>query len=245
LFREKPVKTLLAFFGMIFFALLLIAGLVLVFYYYDLTGEPAILGDVLKTQIQLPKIDLPAPDDIRVTVVSKGEIVKTNPLEDQPLPIVATLVPAEPEPTLAPQPTATEIPPLDPVVYQTEAMIRLKRFAAALESFLATNDRVSKDTALLQDDGWRAEMKGDLAEVAGAGRSLANIGRPPAEYADIDAWLVRIGSEAEQLQANYLRALKTGSAEDFSAAGDNFVRIREYLTQAATRMIASGWKTDP
>jgi hypothetical protein len=236
------VKTLLSFFGLIFSTLLAILGVVLVLAYFDLTDFPGILKSLEQEQanLRLPELNLtnsglPDYQNIQVTVVGKGLVEKTNPLEAQPLPIVPTLVVPTPEPTFTP------LPPLDPVEYQTEAIIRLKRYAAALESWLQTNDKLMKDNSLLQDTTWQAELKGNLAEIADAGQSLAGIDRAPAQYIGIDAWLKRVGAESTRLQANYQRALNTANPKDFTAAGDNFTRIKEYLTQAAEQMIAAGW----
>ncbi len=133
---------------------------------------------------------------------------------------------------------------MDPVEYQTEAMIRLKRFASVSEIWLASNDKLMRNNSLLQDPAWRSEVKGNLADVAAAGQALANIGRPPVEYEQIDAWFKRVGPETMRLQANYLRAMDSANPQDFTAAGDNFTRIKQYLTQAAQRMLVDGWKVD-
>jgi hypothetical protein len=236
------VKTLLSYFGLIFFTLLMFLGVGLVLFYFDLTNSPGIVQELLQKQadLKLPSLDLtnlnlPENQPVQVTVVGKGSIEKTNPLDERPLPIVPTLI----VPTL--EPTVTPLPPLDPVVYQTEVTIRLKRYAAALESWLQTNDQLMHDNSLLENADWQARVKENLAEIADAGQSLAGIDRAPDQYAGIDAWLKRLGPESAQLQAGYLKALQTRRPKDFTAAGDSFTRIKEYLTQAAQAMITAGW----
>ncbi len=277
------MKTLLSFFGMIFFALLTIFGVALVLYYFDLTDAPGILNRLMQTNLAQAGINLPSslssnlrsdlsgelstlipqatvgvpnlgsesqnPADslVQITVVGSGQIDKFNPLASKPLPIVPTLPPADPPtstPMPTPRPTATPVPPMDPVEYQTEAMIRLKRFASVSESWLGTNDKLMQNNSLLQDPAWRSEVKANLSDLAAAGQALANIGRPPAEYEQIDAWFKRVGPESVRLQANYLRALDSANPQDFTAAGDNFTRIKQYLTQAAQLMLVDGWKVD-
>ncbi len=270
------MKTLLSFFGMIFFALLTIFGVALVLYYFDLTDAPGMLSRLMQSRLAQAGVNLPGslssdlssglstlipqatlgvpdlspanlnPADslVQITVVANGQIEKSNPLDNKPLPIV----PAQDLPTSTPMPTplptSTPVPPMDPVEYQTEAMIRLKRFASVSESWLATNNKLMQDNSLLQDPAWRSEVKGNLAEVDDAGQALANIGRPPAEYEQIDAWFKRVGPESARLQANYLRAMDSAKPQDFTAAGDNFTRIKQYLTQAAQLMLVDGWKVD-
>ncbi len=247
------VKTLLSFFGQIFFALLVILGVGLLLFYLDLTDAPGILPAVTHgieaafaqatlslEDLNLPDLTNPDPGDIEITVAGQGKIEKTNLLPTQPLPIVATREMRALElPTLAP--TRTPAPPLDPVVYETEATIRLKAYAAALERWLASNDQLMRDNTLLQDAAWRAQVKDNLSQVVTEGRRLGAIGRPPEAYAEIDTWLKRAGAEAELLQASYLQALDSADARDFTAAGDSFTRIKKYLTQAAQAMLLAGW----
>jgi len=263
------VKTLLSFFGQILFAVLTVLGVGLLLFYMDLTDAPGILQAVIDRvqaefsqtttyledkylqdqylqdpgfeEVDLPDFNLPdltnpGQADIQITVAGGGQSEITNLVPTEPLPVVTMRAVA---PTLAP--TATPVPPLDPVVYQTEATIRLKRYVAALERWLATNDQLMRDNNLLQDAAWRSQVKDNLAEIVREGHSLANIGKPPDVYADIDGWLVRAGLESERLQAYYLQALETGSASDFTSAGDSFTRIKKYLAQAAQAMLVAGW----
>lgn len=247
------MKTLLAFFAQIFFALLVILGVGLLLFYLDMTDAPGILPAVTREieaafsqatltldDLAIPDLTNPDPGEIQITVAGGGEIDRTNLVPTQPLPIVATKEMIALElPTLVP--TRTPAPPLDPLVYQTEATIRLKRYAAALERWLATNDQLMRDNALLQDPSWRAQVKENLNEVVTEGHRLAEIGRPPQEYNEIDTWLKRAGAEADILQASYLQALESANPRDFTAAGDSFTRIKKYLTQAAQGMLLAGW----
>jgi hypothetical protein len=54
---------------------------------------------------------------------------------------------------------------MEPVEYRTEVALRAKSFAAALESFLAANDRLANDGALLKDPSWSSEMSVILVQV--------------------------------------------------------------------------------
>lgn len=240
--EELIVKTLLSFLGQALFAVLAILGIGLLLFYMDMTDSPGILREIFQRvqgetttyleDLDLPDLANPAPADIQVTVVGRGEIEKTN------------LVPTQADPVFeapALSPTSTPVPPMDPLVYQAEATIRLKRFVAALERWMATNDQLLFDSSRLQDAAWRDQVTADLAEIAAEGQQLANIGQPPEEYAGIDAWLVRAGLEAERMQAHYLQALETGSPGDFSSAGDSFDRIKKFLAQAAQGMLQAGW----
>lgn len=237
--EEHIVKTLVSFLGQVLFAVLAVLGVGLLLFYMDMTDAPGIVREIFQraqgeTATYLEDLDLtnPAPADIQVTVVGRGEIEKTNLSPTQAGP--AFEVPAI-------SPTSTPVPPMDPLVYQAEATIRLKRFVAALERWMATNDQLMFDSNLVQDAAWRGRVTADLAEIAAEGQRLANIGQPPEEYAEIDAWLVRAGLEAERMQASYLRALETGSAGDFSSAGDSFDRVKKFLAQAAQGMLQAGW----
>ncbi len=254
------MKTLLGFFGQVIFVALFVIGVGLVLFYFDLTDAPGILqtlvqrvrADVTQTEKHLPNLNFPDlaipnltnnPGEIQVTVVGQGNIEKTNllPTGTEALPIVTM----QPEVlNLVPTDVPTPVPPMDPVVYQTEATIRLKRLADALERWLASNDQLMNDNRLLRDPTWRSQVTANLAEVAAQGSELANIGKPPQQYADIDTWLKRAGQETGVMRASYLRALDTGSTQDFTVAADSFTRIKKYLTQAAQLMLAAGWSFD-
>jgi hypothetical protein len=84
-------------------------------------------------------------------------------------------------------------------------------------------------------------MKADLANVRATGEALASVGPAPPEYEKIDEWLKRVGPEAAGLEQNYLKGMQNRDAQSFSAASDNFKRIKEYLTEAVTEMMNANW----
>ena len=178
--------------------------------------------------------DPESPGAISTQVIGGSGPQWTNPLEGQPLP---ELFPSE-----TPAPTAA--PPLDPTVYRSEVTVRLKSFAAALETFLAANDRLAADNALLDDPAWRSEMSATLDQVRATGLALDDAAPPPPEYAPIHAWLERAGPEAEGLRDRYLQAMDSRDPQDFTAAGDHYQRIKEALTQALGEMIQAGWPVE-
>jgi hypothetical protein len=130
---------------------------------------------------------------------------------------------------------------MDPVEYRTEVTLRAKGFAAALESFLAANDRLARDDALMKDAAWSSEMSVILAQVAETGRALSEVGPPPAEYAEIHTWLVQVGPEAEGLREHYQYSLDSGDPSGFTDAGKNFNQIKEDLAAALSEMSKVGW----
>jgi hypothetical protein len=220
------MRDCLAFFGLIFLVLLLGFAVLLLFVSVDFNDLSS--PRVLVNGTPLSAEDLQAVE----TLVSEGvRIEQENPLESQPLP---TELPT-------PVPTFTPVPPLDPAFYRTEVMIRAENFAEPLDAFLEANEALAQDETLLEDPEWREAMRAHVEAVGSTGQALAEVGPPPAEYEAIDAWLNRSGAEAEGLRDNYLRALETGEAEDFSAASENFTRIREYLLQALDEMARAGW----
>lgn len=253
------MKTLLSFFGQIFFAVLAILGIGLLLFYMNLTDTPGILRNLAQRVqaefsqttatlegLNIPDLTNPDSPDVQITVVGSGKMEKTDLLPAHSLPIV----PTQSEPVMenlvpVPEPTFTPIPPMDPLVYQTEATIRLKRFAASLERWMVSNDRLMLDDSLMQDAAWREEVTANLDAAASEGQLLANIGQPPEQHAEIDGWLVRAGLEADRLQAYYLQGLETGSPNDFASAADSFTRIKKFLAEAAQRMLLAGWEFEP
>lgn len=227
------IRNCLAAVGLVFLAVLAVVGVLLAAAFFDITGTvtlPEELGNLLSTPLVLPSIGQRTPS---ISVVGTPQIQHSNPLEEQPLPSWA--------PTETPIPTPTPVPPLAPEVYRTEVLIRLRHYATALEDWLAANDRLARDNSLLDEPAWREEMGLLLENVANAGQSLSAVGPPPPEYQEIDSWLDQAGDESLALQANFLRALESGDPQDFTAAGDSFTRIREYLALAAEGMIQAGW----
>lgn len=220
------IKSCLSLLGLTVIAIL---GLVLLIGFLNMTqGVP--LANILPTSFALPDFN---------EIIITGEpgqvrIEPRNPLDSLP-----TRTPIPPPPT--PLPSPTPIPPLPPEVYRAEVMVRLRTFAAALDVWMAANDRLARDNTLLEDAAWQAEMRSSLVNVANAGRSLDTVGPPPAEYQAIDDWLAWTGAEAVALEQNYQRALETRDPADFTQAADNFNRIRQYLNEAVKEMLAAGW----
>lgn len=223
------MKNCLAFFGFLSLLLVLALGVVLLFVSIDLSGLAAERLLINGTPV--------SPGDLEAleTLVSGGvEIERSNPSEEQPFPTSI--------PTAVPTPTA--VPRLEPEVYRSEVMIQARSFASALEAFLDTNDELGENVDILEDPAWREQARAAVEQVATSGRYLAEIGPPPTEYEAIDAWLNRVGPEAEGLRDNYLQGLETGGREYFAAASENLARIREYLYRALEEMARAGWPVE-
>jgi hypothetical protein len=239
------VKDLLALLGILFLALL---GMALLAGFNTLTGgeitvmvdgtplgpENWRLPDLGSLNIGEPGPDQANPGAVSTQIIGGSGPQWTNPLEGQPLP--------ELFPTATPVPTA--VPPLDPTVYRSEVTVRLKSFAAALESFLAANDRLALNNALLDDPAWRSEMSATLDQVSAAGQALDDSAPPPLEYATIHSYLEQVGPEAQGLRDRYLQAMDTRDPRDFTMAGEHYQRIKETLTQALGEMINAGWPVE-
>lgn len=234
-------KNILAFFGMIFLTLLIIVGVWMMGYLYDALGLVSLPEDFSLARLYQPG---------EITVVASDHGLEkgtwSNPLEFLPIVSTTPLPVAAATDLPAPTPLATEtpVPPLDPLVYQAEVTVRLRQFVDALELWLEVNEKLVLDNSLIQDGNWRNQMELALANVASAGRALAGVGPAPAAYESIDALLDRVQIEAEGLQQNYRQALISGDPRYFSAAGDHFSRIKEYLKQAVEAMLALGWSLE-
>lgn len=221
-------KDILAFFGLIFLTMLVIMLVAVVGYYYDELGlvnlpktVPTTMARILGTRaVTLAAIEISQPQ-------------WTNPLEALPS--------ATWSPSATPRPTATPVRPLDPVEYRTEVIIHLKRFVGALERWLEVNRRLGQDNSLIDDPAWRTEMDALLREINDTGSAMAAVGPPPPEYEVIARLLGRVQNAANALQINYNRALTTRAAEDFRSAGEDFERIKSYLSEVVTVMLATGW----
>jgi hypothetical protein len=122
--------------------------------------------------------------------------------------------------------------------------VRLKSFAAALESFLAANDRLALNNTLLDDPAWRSEMRATLDQVSAAGQALDDSTPPPPEYATIHSYLEQVGPDAQGLRDRYLQAMDTRDPQDFTMAGEHYQRFKEALTQALGEMIKAGWPVE-
>lgn len=232
------MKNCLAMWGLVFLGLLAVAGIVLVatFAEYTRPGGAWVRADDWPVITAMP--------EAVATLASGSKAIWSNPLDSLPLPdLFSGLTPTSPavRPESTPTPTRT---PLDPVVYRSEVLIRLKGFAVPLEAFVNANERLARDNQLLDDPAWRAEMVAILEGVASAGRALSAAGPPPPEYANIDAWLERIPPEAEDLRANYLLAIEQHRLRDFEAAAENFGHIRSYLYQVLLEAGEAGWEID-
>lgn len=221
-------KNCLAVLGLIVLSVIGGLAMMLLYLYYT---EPA--GSASPTVVIQGTAAVTGPDLGPVeTLVGGSQPQWTNPLESQPVPQI--IPPTE-------TPTPTPVPPLDPVVYRTETMIRARSFGDALEAFVQANEELGQDNLLLENAEWRSRMLTILEQVSFSGQALAEVGPPPAEYEAIDAWFNRVGPEAQSLEENYRQALDTRDAGYFTAAGDNFTRIREYLYQALEEVGRAGW----
>lgn len=239
------IKKIFAFFWSVFLILILSLSVVGIGLFYNQ------LGLISLPAIQLPQVDLAEwlPDrsaEIKVRVSGDATPEINNLLAPAATftPFFApTELPIE-LPTSIPTVPPTPIPPLDPAVYRAEAGIRLKNYADVLQQWLTMNEQVSQNGNVFNDPQWQASMRALLQSAASSGQSLASVDPAPAEYQGIDAMFKRVGAETQSLQNNYLRALNGGTANDLKAAGDNFTRIKEYLTQAAAEMMSLGWQVN-
>jgi hypothetical protein len=145
----------------------------------------------------------------------------------------------EPLPLPTFPPTATPVP--NPVTYKAEVLLRLKRFALALDSFYAQNDKLAKTEGGMQNETWRQEMRAVLAEVVASGEALGQAGPAPAEWSDIQVLLEQVGPEVEQLRSNYLQGIETGDQNSLKAAGENLKHIQDILTQVQVQTARAGW----
>ncbi len=222
-------KNILAFFGLIFLTLVILAGVLGMGFYYDKIGL-----------IQLPDAfhqTLSSLTDAGTVVVKVQDTTGiqhlqwSNPLEGLP---TATQTPV-------PAPTETPIPPLDPEVYQSQVMSRLKTYASALQDWLKANDALAANNDLLNDPTWQAKMSAILENVRASGQQLADVGPAPTQYQGLDGWLKKAGNDAENLQQNYQKAMQTHASQDFIAASQSFTQIKDALSQAAQEMVNAGW----
>jgi hypothetical protein len=222
-------KNILAFFGLVFLTLFILAGVVILAGMYDSLGMvpiPAEIKDIAATFM--------APAPTKVVVQPGGQPVWSNPLDA--LPIVTV--------TAEPTATVTPIPPLAPEVYRTETVLQLKRLVAALERWLEANSRLAQDNNLVKDPAWTGEMEGILQEIEQSESALGDVGPAPQEYQTIDTLLDSVSSEAQQLVASYRDAVATASPTGFTDAGMHFTRLKDYLTSAVKEMVKQGWSME-
>ena len=247
-------KNCLASLGLIFLILLAALGATLALAFFDITGT----GPSLSLPESLPEISVNGTPVISPggasglgplqTVVSSPSLAGPrfellNPLEGRTSNLSDASTPPPALPTAAPTP----LPLLDPLVYRTEIELRLRHFGAALEAFMSGNDELAKDSSLISNEEWRSKMAVALDDVAASGKALGEVGPPPVEYEAINAWLQRVGPQSESLRDHYRQALEGGGAESggpaasFTAAGDDFARIKAYLFAALDEMSKAGW----
>jgi hypothetical protein len=227
-------KNILAFFGMVFLTILVLVGVGMMGYLYDALGLVALPKDFSLAALY-------QPEEITVVAAENGleKGVWSNPLEMLPVVSTTPMHTATSVPTFLP--TETPIPPLDPLVYRAEITIRLKQFVAALELWLEVNEKLVLDNSLISDATWRNAMDLALVNVASTSRAMAGVGPAPAGYEAIDTLLDRVYTESVGLQQNYQQALVNGGASYFAAAGENFSRLKAYLTEAVEAMLTMGW----
>lgn len=228
-------KNILAFLGMIFLILLVGGSILLIGNIYQAIG----LVRLPEGLAEAPQafIDALTADEVQITG-SAGKVEWRNPLE--PLPEASPTF----FPTLAPTSAPTPVPPLTQAEYRGRAMAALKAFVAAVERWLDTNERLTLDMSLMQDTAWREETRMSLDQIAFTAQALSAVGPPPSEYSEIDVRLDQVAFEALGLQQNYRSGLETGEMQSLIAAGENFIRIKEVLTQAVELMVAAGWSIE-
>lgn len=244
------VKNILAFFGLLFLCLVILVGVGSLGLFYDSVDLLAIPKQILaqvwpedwalvSDAVTVSAVDgIGQPQEAAFPAGVMMEAEWSNPLD---------LLPAAsptPMPTATPLPTATPIPPLDPLVYRTETLIRLKEFVRALEGWLAVNDRAALEPGLVEDAGWQGEMTSALRAVVEKSHALAAVGPAPSEYSALDALFDSILHESEQMQWNIEQGLANRDPALWTAAGEGFARIKEYLAQAAGAMLEAGWSLE-
>lgn len=250
-------KNILAFFGLMFLTLLVVAGVGLMGYIYDSVGivelpeEVGIISD--QVGILSDKV-ITIPDRLRqanaggtptITVFDgMSEPQWENPLDLLPVATETPFITNTPRAIPTAIPTATPIPPMEPSMYRADTIDRLRVFADTLERWLDHNKKMGGDMAVKNDPQWQSEMRLLLDDIVYTGYALAEVGPPPAEYETVDAWMARIPEQAESLRESYLRALETDDPAAFRKAGEDFNELRSTLTNAAAEMVNLGWVID-
>lgn len=223
-------KDFLAFLGLAFLTILIVIGVGLIAYLFDV--------------FQLATL----PNDLTAWLRPETEIyIEETPVETHKVienydPLALATIPPPQNNTAVPSLSPSFIPPLEPAIYQEIVAERLKRFVTALENWRDLNNKLVNDMDLAKDAAWINEMKICLEVVVITGKGLADVGPPPGEYTTIDAWFSQIPPETEGLKDAYLDALDTGNPKSFLRAGDHFARIKETLAGAVQDMIAQGWQ---
>ncbi len=226
------VKNFLAFLGLTFLILLVFFGVFLVTAYPDLLSP---LAGIIKVP---PIISTAGPVSIMVSNGPTAVIEKKNLVDS--LPTLPPVPSPTPVPTDTPVPTPTSTP--DPVIYQTEVMIRVKRFASAMDNFTATNDKLEKNPALMDDSTWQREMQTTLDDFVSAAVDMGSVSAVPPQYKDIQSWLEKVGPEAKKLKEDYLTGIQTKDQKYFQAVTDDRTAIIDDMTKAVAAMQAAGWQ---
>lgn len=219
-------KNILAFFGLLFLTLIIVAGILVVGVFYDHLGFVTLPKGLIETPMSLLT---PGPVSVQVQGVGKAEW--SNPLDALP---IATQI-------ATPEPTVTPVPPMAPEAYRAQVISRMRSFADAMNRWLEANNQLAKNNDLMQDAAWTANMQVVLDDVATSGAALADIGPAPADYQAIDEWLKKIRPEADGLKEKYQQALATHDTQAFVDASGHFNAIKDDLTQAVNEMIKAGW----
>ena len=219
-------KNILAFFGLLFLTLIILAGILVVGVFYDKLGFVSLPKGLVETPMSFL-----TPGPVSVGVQGVGQAEWSNPLDALP---IATQI-------ATPEPTATPIPPMEPEAYRAQVISRMRSFADAMNRWLEANNQLAKNNALMQDAAWAANMRVVLDDVATSGDALADVGPAPADYQAIDDWLKKIRPEADGLKENYQKALAKQDTQAFVDASDHFNTIKEDLTQAVNEMLKAGW----
>ena len=222
-------KNFLAFLGLVFLTILIVVGVALIAYLFNI--------------FQIISL----PSDLLVWIKPETKLF----VEATPFDKVDWIIPTRSDSPSTPTPFPTDTPvpelalesisPLEPGIYKAQTGERLKRFVSALENWRDLNNELVKESNLARDAAWRDEMEISLEVVILTGMGLAEVGPPPAEFVDIDAWLNQIPAETEGLKNSYIEALETGNRQSFLVAGDHFARIKEILAGTVQEMITRGW----
>lgn len=247
-------KNILAFFGLMFLTLLVVAGVGLMGYIYDSVGIvelPEEVGIISEQVGILSDKVITIPERLRVANTRGEPTIQVfdgmsepqweNPLDLLPVASATPFITNTPRAVAIPTATATPVPPMEPSMYRADTLDRLRIFADTLERWLALNKQMGGDMEIKNDPQWQAEMRVLLDEVVISGYSLAEVGPPPAEYETIDQWMGRLPQQVESLRGSYLRALETDDPAAFRKAGEDFNEIRNTLTNAAAVMVDLGW----
>ncbi len=219
------MKNCLAFIGFLTLVAVLLIGAVF-FFVYAGQGLPSFDG--------VPFLESQPTQVVQVSPLGGNAVVEKKSLIDQ-LPPLPTVIPTD-----TPVPTATPTP--DPVVYQSEVMLRARQFATALDSFDQVNAKLGQNSALAKDSDWQREMQTNLDALVATAQALGQVQAVPDQDRAIQSWLAKVGEDTIKLQANYLSGIETGSQQALQDAAANMNSIREDMLQAQAEAVKAGWK---